>query len=174
MDSMLRQVGEPPHHPPAPSKASDERSADQSPDDAPVVIPSDHPIVLFDGSCFFCNRAIRFIIERDPQRIFRFASFESATGVQLLARLAVDPASTDSVVLIDGDRHWLRSDAVLEITGRLSAAWPMLRIFVVVPRPLRDWGYRIVAKHRHRLFGRQDSCTLPSDDLRSRFLPPPE
>jgi predicted DCC family thiol-disulfide oxidoreductase YuxK len=76
----------------------------------------------------------------------------------------------DSVVLIADGRLWTRSAAALRIARRLSFPWPLLYVFVVVPRPLRDWIYDLVARHRYQWFGRRDACMMPTAELRGRFI----
>lgn len=110
------------------------------------------PIVLFDGGCGFCGGAVRLVLRHDTGRVFRFAPLDSAVGQQYLAEhgLAADPGT---VVLIDGGRAAVRSDAVLGIVRRLGGWWHLLRMGALVPRPLRDLGYDWVARHRGRLGG---------------------
>lgn len=129
------------------------------------------PIVLFDGVCNLCAWAVRFIIGRDPAGRFRFASLQSAAGRELLAHHGLPaPAEPDSVVLIEGGRAYLRSDAALRIARGLRPPWPLVYAAVVVPRPIRDWAYNLIARNRYRWFGRQEACWLPTPALRARFL----
>jgi predicted DCC family thiol-disulfide oxidoreductase YuxK len=127
-------------------------------------------IVLFDGVCNFCNGAVRFIIERDPKAQFQFASLQSHPAQALLKKLYFEQADLESIVLIEDSTIYTASTAALRIVKRLSGSWPLLYIFVLVPRPLRDWVYSIVARHRYRWFGRQDVCMVPTPNLRQRFL----
>jgi predicted DCC family thiol-disulfide oxidoreductase YuxK len=129
-----------------------------------------HPIVLFDGVCNLCNGAVQFILRRDPAGRFRFASLQSPAGEALQTRLGIDPKALDSIVLVEGERWYRESDAALRIASRMSGAWKALGVLRVIPRPLRDPVYRWVARNRYRWFGKQETCWLPTPELRGRFL----
>jgi predicted DCC family thiol-disulfide oxidoreductase YuxK len=129
-----------------------------------------HPIVLFDGVCNLCSGAVQFIIRRDPEGRFRFASLQSPLGEELLARFGIDPRLIDSVILVEGDRWSKESDAALRVARGMSGAWRMLWALRVIPRPLRDGLYRLIARNRYRWFGKQETCWLPTPELRGRFL----
>jgi predicted DCC family thiol-disulfide oxidoreductase YuxK len=123
-------------------------------------------VVLFDGVCNLCNGAVQFIIKRDPAASFRFSALQSAGARRLLgARPTVD-----SIVLLEGERIYAKSAAALRIARGLRFPWPLLYVFWLVPRPLRDWVYDGVARHRYAWFGKRDSCMLPTPELRQRFL----
>jgi predicted DCC family thiol-disulfide oxidoreductase YuxK len=128
------------------------------------------PVILFDGECNLCSWSVQFIIKRDPLARFQFAALQSPAGQRLLAERGIDTRGIDSVVLIEGAAWYARSDAALRIARRLSGLWPLLGALLVVPRPLRDWAYDIVARKRYRWFGRAESCMLPTPELRGRFL----
>ncbi len=129
-----------------------------------------HPIVLFDGVCNLCNGSVQLIIKRDPGARFRFASLQSAVGERLLAELRIDRRGLDSLIVVEEGRWYKESDAVLRIVRILGGPWRALGIFRLIPRPLRDRAYRIVARNRYRWFGRRETCWLPTPELRSRFL----
>lgn len=166
---------------------------------------SGHPILLYDGVCGLCNRLVQFILRRDAEGVFRFASLQSALAGRILARHGADARDLDTVyVVVDyelqEERVLPRSDAVVFILRQLGAAelgsarpglrpgptqseparatptpgttfWRMMgRLLQLIPRTLRDYGYRVVARNRYRVFGRYDSCPLPTEDTRSRFL----
>ena len=133
----------------------------------PGTVP-EHPVVLFDGVCNLCNASINFLIDRDPDAHFRFAPLQSDVGQALVGRCGLE--GEDSIVLVEDGRCYVRSTAALQIARRMSGAWPLLGALLVVPAPLRDVVYRLVAKNRYRWFGKQDTCRLPTPDLRSRFL----
>jgi len=134
------------------------------------VMEPAHPIVLFDGVCNLCSGAVQFIIRRDPAGRFRFASLQSPLGEELLARFKIDRNLTDSVILVEGDRWYAESDAALRVARGMKGAWKALTVFRVIPRPLRDAAYRLIARNRYRWFGKQESCWLPTPELRGRFL----
>ncbi len=128
------------------------------------------PVILFDGVCNLCNGFVRFVIARDPAARFRFAALQSDSARRLLARLDGLGGIPDSVVLVDRGRVYTRSSAALRIARGLPFPWSLARALIVVPRPLRDWVYDRVARHRYRWFGRKDVCMMPTPDSRARFL----
>ncbi|MFL6196629.1 MAG: thiol-disulfide oxidoreductase DCC family protein [Thermoanaerobaculia bacterium] len=129
-----------------------------------------HPIVLFDGVCNLCSTSVQFILRRDPAGRFRFASLQSPAGQELQARFGMDPAALDSVILVEGDRWYKESDAALRIARGLKGAWKLLTVLRLIPRPLRDAAYRLIARNRYRWFGKTEVCWLPTPELRGRFL----
>ena len=90
-----------------------------------------------------------------------------------MTEYGLDPGALNSVVLIEDGRAWQESSAALRIAGHLPGAWKLLRIFVIIPRPLRDVVYRWIARNRYRWFGKMESCWLPTPELRGRFLEGP-
>ena len=130
----------------------------------------DPPILLFDGVCNLCSRAVQFVIRHDPARRFRFAALQSETGRRLLAEHGLPADTLDTFVLVEGPRCFTRSDAAIELARRLSGAWRWLRIAALVPRPLRDRLYGVVVRNRYRWFGRRESCMVPTPELAQRFL----
>jgi predicted DCC family thiol-disulfide oxidoreductase YuxK len=129
-----------------------------------------NPVVLFDGVCNLCNASVAFAIDRDPRARLRFASLQSAQGRSLLEAHGVPADYARSLVLIDGDAAYLESDGALRIARYLTFPWPLLYGLRIVPRPIRDAVYRLVAGRRYRWFGRSDVCSLPSGATRHRFL----
>jgi predicted DCC family thiol-disulfide oxidoreductase YuxK len=127
------------------------------------------PIVIFDGECLFCQRSVRFIHRHDRANAFRFAARQTPAGEKLLADAGVGLAP-NSMVLLDEEGTWLRSDAVLRIAARLGTPWSAARVFLWIPRIARDTAYRIVAAIRHRLSGYLPACERPDAALRAKIL----
>jgi predicted DCC family thiol-disulfide oxidoreductase YuxK len=128
------------------------------------------PVILFDGVCNLCNGSVQFIIKRDRKNRFHFAALQSAFGQQKLNQLNIPTESLQSIVLIDGDKYYQRSNAVLEVSKHLGGAWPLLYVFKIIPRFLRDAVYNFIANNRYRWFGKQDQCMIPTPALKARFL----
>jgi predicted DCC family thiol-disulfide oxidoreductase YuxK len=154
------------------------------------------PIVLYDGVCGLCNRLVRFVLDRDRDGVFRFASLQSVLAGRILGRHGADARDLDMVYVVVNyelpeERLLARSDAVIFVLKHFGAAglhpagqpgaavptragrslWQLVGFLLqLLPRPLRDRGYRLVARHRYRIFGRYESCPHPSEDTRSRFL----
>ncbi len=130
-------------------------------------------IILFDGVCNLCSRSVRFVIARDPHAHFRFAALQSEAARRICAERSISMPTAlepDSIVVIADGKSLERSDAALAIAARLPLPWSLLRIFRAIPRPLRDWLYRLVAKNRYRWFGRTDACMMPTPEIRARFI----
>ncbi|AWR87813.1 thiol-disulfide oxidoreductase DCC family protein [Meiothermus taiwanensis] len=129
-------------------------------------------VVLFDGVCNLCHRTVQFILRHDKSQRFVFASQQSEVGQQLLRRYGIptETALADSVVVVEEGRVWLESDAALHILYRLGGVWRIPALLRWVPKGLRDWVYRLIAKNRYRLFGRLERCMVPTPELKKRFL----
>lgn len=127
-------------------------------------------IILFDGTCAFCEGAVRFIARRDPDGYFRFGASQSASGEQLLASHGLTRQATRSMVLIEDGRVFLRSTASLRIARRMQFPWSLAAAFLVVPRPIRDAVYQVVAAIRHRIAGTSNACEIPPPEIRSRLI----
>ena len=127
-------------------------------------------MILFDGLCNLCNGFVQFVIARDPAQRFQFGALQSAGARHALASTPHTTPVSDSVVLIDEGRVFTRSTAALRIARHLTFPWPLAYLFIVVPRPLRDWIYDRVASHRYGWFGQRDRCLVPSPEIRARFL----
>lgn len=127
-------------------------------------------IVLFDGVCVLCSRLVYFIVKRDHKRRIVFAALQSAAGQRLLKKYHLPPEKTDTVICITGDRVYTRSSAVLYVLRQLDGWWPLLYAFVIVPKPVRDSVYRWIANRRYRWFGKNETCLLPTAEIRERFL----
>ncbi|MFC3884643.1 thiol-disulfide oxidoreductase DCC family protein [Bacillus songklensis] len=134
------------------------------------LIDSDkHSVVLFDGECGFCNRSVKFIIRRDRKGHFRFASLQSSIAESVLAgHRSASPF--DSIVLIEGERIYTESTAVLRICRKLDGLWKGLYVLIVIPGPIRNAFYRWFAKHRYHFLGKQEACMIPAPEMRKRFL----
>ena len=126
-------------------------------------------LVLFDGECVLCSGWVRFILERDRDARFSFASIQGSTGATIARRLGIDPSDpATNAVVIDGIAYF-KSDSALAALSRLYG-WQWTRILRTFPRWLRDIVYDRVARNRYSLFGRTDSCMVPRPEQRSRFL----
>lgn len=126
-------------------------------------------LILFDGVCVFCSRWVRFVIDHDPERRFRFLPIQSEAGRALAVRYGIDPETPQTnAVILDGRIHF-KSDATLSVLGAL----PKMRALAVLkaaPRLVRDPIYDLIAKNRYAIFGRTDTCMVPSPGDRERFL----
>jgi predicted DCC family thiol-disulfide oxidoreductase YuxK len=127
-------------------------------------------IVLFDGECKFCNGSVNFIIERDKDAYFKFAPNQSDFAQDLLKKYQIDKANIDSLVLVEDERVYLYSTAALRISRKLDGLWSMFYGFIIIPQFIRNAAYKLFAKYRIKLFGKQDACMMPTAEIRERFL----
>jgi predicted DCC family thiol-disulfide oxidoreductase YuxK len=135
-----------------------------------VPAPGDHGVVLFDGTCAFCERSVTFIATRDPRGYFRFGASQTPAAQALLAEYGEMGTSARSIVLIEDGTVYRKSTAVLRIARRLPFPWWLATAFLVVPRPIRDAVYAVVAAVRHRLAGRSNACEIPPPEIRERLI----
>ena len=126
-------------------------------------------IILFDGTCAFCERSVRLIATRD-NGYFQFGASQNPEGRALLERFGTSREATRSIILIEGERIYLRSDAVLRIATRMRAPWKYAGVFLWVPRPIRDAVYRVVAAIRMRIAGTSNACEIPPPEIRERLI----
>lgn len=127
-------------------------------------------IVVFDAHCLLCSGSVRWLLRRDKRKLLRFASAQSEAGRELLTLAGVDILDPQSFVVVDGQRHYTESAAVLRIVGALGWPWRVLRATRLVPAPLRDAIYRWIARNRYRWFGRREVCFLPDPADARRFI----
>ncbi len=132
---------------------------------------SDKKIILFDGVCNLCNGFIQFVIKRDIQDVFRYASLQSEIGQQLVSERGIDTKSIDSVVLIEpGIAYYIKSDAALQIGSQLKGYRTLSKFFNLIPSSLRNFVYDLIARYRYAWFGKKDQCMIPTSELRAKFL----
>jgi predicted DCC family thiol-disulfide oxidoreductase YuxK len=136
---------------------------------ATTSIWPDDDMILFDGVCVFCSRWVRFIVSRDTTARFRFTQIQSPYGTRLAQALRIDPDDPDTNALVHGGVAYFKSDGALTVLSLLPG-WSWVRLFFVVPRPLRDAIYNLVARNRYRIFGKYDACIVPDASLRARVI----
>jgi predicted DCC family thiol-disulfide oxidoreductase YuxK len=129
-----------------------------------------HGILLFDGECNLCNHAVQFIIPRDSGAYYRFAALQSEVGEQILAQYQLSYTEMNTVILIQNGKIFTKSTAALKLVRHLNRMWPLLYVFIIIPRLLRDPIYEWVARNRYKWFGRREFCMMPSSEMKSRFL----
>lgn len=126
-------------------------------------------IILFDGECNFCDSSVQFIIKRDPKGKFRFTSLQGESGQKLLNENQI-PSDINSFLLIKNNKIYDKSTAALLVAKELKGFWKLICIFIIIPSPIRDFFYNIVSNNRYKWFGKKEVCTIPSPEMRSRFL----
>lgn len=129
-----------------------------------------HPVILFDGVCNFCNSSVQFVIKRDPKQQFRFASLQSEFGQHVLAQHQLPQNDFNSFILLQEGNIYTKSTAALKVAKQLSGLWPMLYGFIIIPPFIRNAVYSFIAQNRYRWFGKREACMLPSPQQRNLFL----
>ena len=128
----------------------------------------ERPLFLFDGQCVLCSTGVKFIMRHDRDGTIDFASAQSPLGAALYKQFGIDPDET--YLLVIGDRALGESDGYLEMCSILGGWWRVLRVGRIIPRGLRDWAYRLVARNRYRWFGTSGQCELLTPEQRARLL----
>jgi len=127
-------------------------------------------IILFDGVCNFCNFWVNFIIIRDKRDLFRFAPLQSDVAQEMLSQFKLDDSAQESVILISGENVYSKSTAALKIAKELSGTVKVLYPLIILPKFFRDVIYEFVANYRYRFFGKRDSCRIPTEEEKLKFL----
>ena len=128
------------------------------------------PVILFDGVCNFCSFWVNFAIKRDRKKKLKFAPLQGEAANNLLPQHNINPASLSSVVFIDHGKAWTQSSAAIRICKHLDGGWKLLYGLIIIPKFIRDFIYNIIARNRYKWFGKKESCMVPTQELRERFL----
>lgn len=135
-----------------------------------VDLPKDKKIIMFDGVCNFCNDKINFIIKNDKKDVFRFVALQSETGKKIIKYLGIDN-SIDSIVLYEpGYAYFIKSEAVFRIIKDLSSSIKFLLVFNFIPTSIKNVFYDLIAKNRYKWYGKKESCMMPTDDIKRKFI----
>ena len=127
-------------------------------------------IIIFDGVCNFCNSAVNFIINRDPNGVYAFTPMQSEISQELIEKYQEGDFDFDTFLLIKNGVCYVRTDAILEIIQDLTGYWFLFGVSRVIPRSIRDYCYSVVARNRYKLFGKRESCMVPTPEVRNRFI----
>jgi predicted DCC family thiol-disulfide oxidoreductase YuxK len=127
-------------------------------------------IVVFDAQCLLCSRWVRFLLRFDRLAVFQFASIQGQTGQALLSRAGLRVDGLQTLLLVDGNRSWQHTGAILRVLHALGGPWRLAWLLWLVPAPVRDAAYRLVARNRYKIFGRSEACLIPPVDYSRRFL----
>jgi predicted DCC family thiol-disulfide oxidoreductase YuxK len=133
-------------------------------------LPRDKKIILFDGVCNYCNDKINFIIKNDKQDVFRFVALQSETGQKIIKYLGID-VSIDSIILYEpGYAYFIKSEAVFRIIKHLSSSVRLLLFFNFIPSSIKNVFYDIIAKNRYNWYGKKESCMIPTEEVKRKFI----
>lgn len=127
-------------------------------------------LIVFDGVCVLCNGWARFVTRHDRAGVFRFVTAQSAVGQQIYRDLGLDAQDFETLIVRLDGCYLLRSDAIIAVVTRFGGLWRAAALLRLIPRRLRDAAYGPLARNRYRIFGRHDTCPLPTPDLRARLM----
>ncbi|MES2647676.1 MAG: thiol-disulfide oxidoreductase DCC family protein [Bacteroidota bacterium] len=127
-------------------------------------------IILFDGVCNLCNNAVQHVIKNDARKLFRFASLQSEFGKQTLQKYKLQANDLSSFILLDNEKLYKKSSGALRVSKYLGGAWPLLYTMIIIPSFIRDAVYSWIARNRYKWFGKQETCWLPTPELKERFI----
>lgn len=139
-------------------------------DETSAMNAVEHPIILYDGVCNYCNAVCNFIIKHDPAKRFRFTHLQSPKGQELLRQYGFAPDMLDSVVLIENGKAYLKTDVTIRMAPHLSGVARLGVLMRIIPRSIRNFGYDIIARNRYKWWGKRDACIVPTPDTRERFI----
>ena len=128
------------------------------------------PVVFMDGECALCSRTARMIARLDRRGEFRICPVQSELGQDILRHYGLDPGNPESWLYLANGKAYASLEAVIEAGARLGGMAQLVRIFLILPRPARDWLYRRIARNRYAVFGREEMCAIPDAALRRRLL----
>ena len=132
---------------------------------------SNKKIILFDGVCNLCNNTVQFLIKRDVNDIFRFTPLQSDTAKKLLHERNIDIDDIDSIILIEPNvAYYTKSTAALEIGKELKGYDGVSVILLWLPESFRNIVYDYVAKNRYKWYGKKESCMIPTQELKNKFI----
>lgn len=129
----------------------------------------ENKIILFDGVCNLCNNAVQYIIKRDRKQIFKFASIQSDFGKKLLKHQP-DLLNLQTVILVEGDKIYIKSSAFIRIMKTLGGIYKLFQILRVVPAFISNFFYMLISKYRYKIFGKRESCMIPDENTKNRFI----
>ena len=146
-------------------------------DEGPPDLDGLLPVLFYDGVCGLCNRTVQFILRRDRREVFRFAPLQGPLANRILKAHGIDPSDLDTIYVAvkcdqsSKERLLVRSDAAVFVLRELGGIWRVgAAVLGLMPRSVRDWGYGLIARNRYRIFGRYETCPIPSENVRTRFL----
>lgn len=129
------------------------------------------PVIFFDGICNLCNASVQFAIEHDDKNIFKFTALQGDYAKKVLPQFDVDLNKINSILLVEDNKLYTKSSAALRVAKNLNGLLPLLYVLMIVPKFIRDWFYDIIAKNRYKWWGKQESCWVPTPELKQKFYP---
>jgi predicted DCC family thiol-disulfide oxidoreductase YuxK len=134
-------------------------------------LPKEKKIILFDGVCNMCESSVQFIIKHDKKDVFRFIAIQSDLGQKIIKHIGIDTSKTDSIILYEpGISYHYKAEAALFIAQDLSGIYSLLGYLNFIPNLIKNTVYDYIAKNRYKWYGKKEACSIPTPELRSKFL----
>lgn len=134
-------------------------------------LPNDKKIILFDGVCNLCNSSVQFVIKHDKRDVFRFVPLQSDLGIKIINYLGIDTKNTDSIVLYEPTKaYYYKAEAALKVAKEFGGVYVLLQLFNIFPKFISNAVYDYVARNRYKWYGKQESCMIPTPELKAKFL----
>jgi predicted DCC family thiol-disulfide oxidoreductase YuxK len=134
-------------------------------------LPKNKKIILFDGVCNLCNSAVQFVIQHDTKDVFRFVALQSELGHEILKHIGINPKNIDSIILYEPRiAYYYKSSAAIQIAKNLGGIWHYGTIFRIIPTAISNQLYDYIAKNRYKWYGKKESCMIPTEELKLKFL----
>ena len=127
-------------------------------------------IVLFDGVCNLCNGFVKFIIKKDQQAKIKFATLQSKVAIEILQKHHFNNQELNSVIVLINDKIYTKSTAAILLIKEFGGVWKFFYVFIYIPKFIRDFLYTLIAKNRYSIFGKKQTCMIPTPEIASRFL----
>ena len=134
------------------------------------MVKQEYPILLFDGVCNFCDNTVQFVIRKNKSENIHFAALQSSFGKEQIKKAGLPTNELKSLIFIENNQIYTRSTGALKLARHLDSLWKIAYIFIIIPKPIRDFFYNLFAKNRYKWFGEKDACMIPSKEVRSRFI----
>ncbi len=136
-----------------------------------IDLPKNKKIILFDGVCNLCNSSVQYVIKRDKNDIFRFTALQSELGQKIIKHIGIANQNIDSIILYEpGKAYYYKSSAAIEIARDIGGLFTFATIFRIIPTTIRNILYDYIAKNRYKWYGKQESCMIPTPELKSKFI----
>lgn len=132
---------------------------------------SNHPVLLFDGVCNYCNYWVNFAIKRDKKKILRFTPLQGETAKKILSQYSITVTDLSSVIVVENNKAYTQSSAAIRMFRHLGGGWKLFYGMIIFPKFIRDFFYNIIARNRYKWYGKRETCMIPGPNISERFLP---
>jgi predicted DCC family thiol-disulfide oxidoreductase YuxK len=125
---------------------------------------------VMDSQCGLCAKGAAWIARNDRQHAFTIIPVQSAVGTALLSHYGLNPDDPASWLYVENGKAYASLEAVIRAGVKLGGVWKGLMVLNILPKPVQDFFYNLVARNRYRFFGRTDMCSMPDPEVQTRLL----